>query len=188
MSEEATSVGIERTDGVVLLRPFRPEDAGPLWEAANESIAEVFAWLPWCHPGYSREQAEAWVAARPVAWANREELSFAITDAATGRFLGGCGLNSFHKAHRMANLGYWIRTSAAGRGATTRATVLLARFGLREVGLQRIEILADVGNRASQRVAEKAGAQREGVLRHRLFHHERVSDAVIYSLVASDPI
>jgi RimJ/RimL family protein N-acetyltransferase len=123
---------------------------------------------------------------RPEKWANREELSFAITDAATGRFLGGCGLNQFHAVHRMANLGYWIRTSAAGRGAASAATVLVARYGLRVVGLQRIEILADVGNLASQRVAEKAGARLEGRLRNRLFHHSQVRDGVLYSLISDD--
>jgi RimJ/RimL family protein N-acetyltransferase len=65
---------------------------------------------------------------------------------------------------------------------------LTARFGLRVLGLQRIEILAAVGNKASQRVAEKAGAKKEGLLRKRLSIRGQAHDAVMYSLIASDLI
>jgi len=187
MSDERTMPEeLELSDGRVLVRPYRPSDVDAHWQAATESIAEVSRWLPWCHPGYAREESEAWVTSRPAAWTNHEELSFAITDAATGRYLGGCGLNQFHAVHRMANLGYWVRTSAAGRGAASAATVLVARYGLHVVGLQRLEILADVDNLVSQRVAEKAGARREGHLRNRLFHHRQVRDGVLFSLIADD--
>ncbi|HYE66449.1 MAG TPA: GNAT family protein, partial [Pyrinomonadaceae bacterium] len=59
-------------------------------------------------------------------------------------------------------------------------------FGLEELGLQRIEIVVAVDNWASQRVAEKVGATREGILRKRLLIHGRPQDALMYSLVAED--
>ena len=186
MSVQTTMPEMELTDGRFIARTFRPGDAPAMWEAAAESVAEIYRWLPWCHPDYQQEEAEAWIAARPEAWAARQELSFAIVDSVSGRFLGGCGLNQFHPQHRMANLGYWVRTSAAGHGAASAATVLIARYGFRVVGLQRVEILADVDNHASQRVAEKAGAKREGRLRNRLFHHGQVRDGVLFSLTPED--
>jgi len=80
-----------------------------------------------------------------------------------------------------------VRSSRAGRGVATTATLLTARFGLRKLALQRIEILAAVGNKPSQRVAEKAGAKNEGVLRNRLSLRGQPHDAVMYSLIPSDP-
>ena len=50
----------------------------------------------------------------------------------------------------------------------------------------RLEIVCALGSEASQRVAEKAGAVREGVLRDRLVLHDRPCDAVMYSLIRSD--
>jgi RimJ/RimL family protein N-acetyltransferase len=44
----------------------------------------------------------------------------------------------------------------------------------------------DVDNQASQRVAQKAGATREGILRNRLISHTGIRDAVMFSLVPSD--
>ena len=173
------------SDGISIRR-YRVTDVTLVYEGVRESISEISPWLPWCHPDYSMEDSAAWVLSRDEAWANEVECSFVITDADTGAFLGAVGLNQFNRDHQFANLGYWVRSSRARRGAATTATLLLARFGLRTMALQRIEILAAVGNRASQRVAEKAGAKKEGVLRNRLSLHGLPHDAVMYSLIAAD--
>jgi RimJ/RimL family protein N-acetyltransferase len=62
----------------------------------------------------------------------------------------------------------------------------MARFSFEQVGLHRDEILAAVPNVASQRVAEKAGAVREGVLRNRLLIGGESQDAVLFSLIPED--
>jgi len=95
-------------------------------------------------------------------------------------------LNFINRVHQFGNLGYWVRTSATGRGVASRASRLVARFAFAELGLHRIEILAAVPNIASQRVAEKIGAVREGVLRKRLLIRGEPQDAVMFSLVRED--
>ncbi len=173
------------SDGITIRR-YQITDIPLLYEAVRESISEISPWLPWCHPDYSMEDSSTWVLSRDEAWANEVECSLVITDAQTGAFLGAVGLNQFNRDHQFANLGYWVRSSRSGRGVATTATLLTARFGLRKLALQRIEILAAVGNKPSQRVAEKAGAKREGVLRNRLSLRAVPQDAVMYSLIASD--
>ena len=105
---------------------------------------------------------------RAGAWEKGTEYEFAIIDAKDGSFLGGCGLNQINYKKRIANLGYWVRTSRTKRGVASAAVRLLAQFGLGKLKLNRIEIMAAVGNKASQRVAEKVGARREGILRKRI--------------------
>ena len=173
------------SDGISI-RPYRVTDVILVYEGVRESISEISPWLPWCHPDYSMEDSAAWVLSRDEAWANAVEHSFVITHSQTGAFLGTVGLNYFNRDHQFANLGYWVRSSRTGRGVATTATLLAARFGLQVLGLHRIEILAAVGNRASQRVAEKAGAKKEGLLRNRLSIRGLPHDAVMYSLIASD--
>jgi len=176
----------ELTDGRVLIRPYRAEDIGAMYEAVRESVAEVSPWLPWCHAGYTLDETTAFVMAREEAWETDEAYGFGVFDAATGSYLGGVGLNFINRVHQCANLGYWVRSTRTGRGIASAATRLAARFALEHLGFQRIEILAAVGNRASQRVAEKAGATREGVLRQRLLVNGQPQDAVLYSLIAAD--
>ncbi|MBC7910536.1 MAG: GNAT family N-acetyltransferase [Pyrinomonadaceae bacterium] len=179
-------MNIELTDGIILLRPWREEDIDALYEAASESIKEISTWMPWCHPNYKREESAAYIMSRDEAWKNDTEYGFAIFDVETKTFLGSLGLNHIRREWQMANLGYWIRTGWTGRGIASRATRLGARFAIEQLGLQRIEIVASVGNLPSQRVAEKAGALREAVLRKRLLVNGQPHDAVMFSLVAED--
>ncbi len=177
---------IEFSNGNILIRPYRAEDAGSLYEAVRESMTELSVWMPWCHPNYSIEESTAWVMSREDAWQKEMDYGFVITDAMTGDYLGGTGLNKIDHLNRSANLGYWVRSSRAGRGVASGAARLVARFGFEELGLHRLEIVAAVGNIASQRAAEKAGAVREGVMRKCLLLHNQSHDAVLYSLVAED--
>lgn len=164
------------------IRPYAEDDAPFLYEAATESVDTVHRWLPWCRPGYSLDEARAWVAEQTAAFAKGKEYEFVIVSP-TGRFAGGCGIDLLDRNNRRANLGYWVRSSEAGRGAATDAARLAAAWAFETLALIRIEILAAVGNAGSQRVAEKAGAVREGVLRSRLLLHGVPHDAVLFSIL-----
>ena len=176
----------EFSDGRIGIRRYRPEDIPRLFEAVRESVPELSAWLPWCHADYSPNDSTAFVNSRDAEWEKGEHYSFMTFDLHIGEFLGGVGLNFINRVHNFANLGYWVRSSRTGRGIASAATRLIARFGLEELKFQRLEILTAVDNLASQRVAEKAGATREAVLRKRLFLHDRAHDAVMYSLIGED--
>jgi len=177
----------EISDDKFVIRSLRTDDVQAVYEAARESIPEISVWMSWCHPNYSIEETKQFIASRSLAEAGDEWYSFGVFEKQSGRFLGCIGLNFINRVHQMANLGYWVRTSATGRGVATAATRLVARYGLESLGFQRIEILAAVDNVPSQRVAEKAGAVREAVLRHRLRINGEPRDAILYSLVAEDP-
>jgi RimJ/RimL family protein N-acetyltransferase len=149
--------------------------------AARESSADVFPWLPWCHPGYSLAESQAWIDAQIAAREREAAFEFAIWQG--GRYVGGCGLNQIDAVNRVANLGYWVRSSAAGRGVAPAAVAQLVAWGFANTPLNRLELLVAVGNARSRRVAEKSGAVREGVLRSCLFLHGASHDAVVYSFV-----
>ncbi len=169
----------------IAIRPYTLDDAPRLFEAARESTAEVYPWLPWCRPEYSLAEAQEWVEKQVRQSAERVEFPFAIVSA-DGRFLGGCGLNQIDPIHRRANLGYWVRTSATRRGVASAAVRQLAAWAFANTDLVRLEIVAAVGNQASLRVAEKAGAIREGIARSRLLFHGASHDAVVFSIVRGD--
>jgi ribosomal-protein-serine acetyltransferase len=163
------------------IRPYEPGDGARLHEAVRESLAELSVWMPWAHPAYSLAEAQGWASSRTALAAQGLEYNFAIVGV-DGAFLGGCGINQVNRIHRFANLGYWVRTRATRRGVATAAVRLLAEWAFLHTDLARLEIVCAVGNEASQRVAERAGAMREGVLRGRLLIHGRHADAVMHSI------
>jgi RimJ/RimL family protein N-acetyltransferase len=176
----------ELIDQSIALRPFRSEDLTALHAATLETTDMLFAWMTWCRPGYSLEDCQSFLAQAAADWAADCNYSFAIFDLKDGRLCGSISLNHVDRAHRCANVGYWIRSSRTRRGIASRALRLVSRFGLRQLHLNRLEIIVPEGNLASQRVAQKAGARFEGLLRHKLMLNAQAHDAVMYSLVATD--
>ncbi|MEZ6050337.1 MAG: GNAT family protein [Planctomycetaceae bacterium] len=170
----------------IRLRPYQSDDVDRLFEAARESVIHMSPWMPWCHAEYSRGEAEVWVEGNCGKTGTNEGHIFVI-EGADGRFLGGCGLNRVDTMHRYANLGYWLRRTALRQGIATAAVRLLRDYAFARTILDRLEIIVAVQNTASQRVAERVGAVREGKLREALLLHGQRHDAVLYSLLRSDP-
>ena len=63
---------------------------------------------------------------------------------------------------------------------------MLAGWGIRELGLIRIELRISTHNQRSQRSAEFAGFQWEGVLRSALSHRDERHDLAVFSLLAGE--
>lgn len=170
----------------VRIRRSEVNDAERTLAAVRASMTELARWTPWAHPDYSLEDARIWLELCTEGWDKGTQYSFVAVDIATGEVLGDCSISQINRMHGFANLGYWVRSTATGQGLGSALARRVARFGIEGVQLNRLEILASVGNRASQRVAEKAGATREGVLRSRLILREEIQDAVLFSLTARD--
>jgi RimJ/RimL family protein N-acetyltransferase len=154
--------------------------------AAQESVEHTFPWMEWCHAGLTRDELVPIFAYMEKEWEQENSFTFAILDPASNAFLGTVGLNRIDKEEKTANLHYWVRAGYTGRGIATKAARLAARFGLSEKGLQRIGILVPEGNRASELVAEKLGAQREGILRNACRLHGWQMNATVFSLIPDD--
>jgi len=176
----------EVKDGVVLLRPFHLNDADETYTAVRESLAELKPWMSFAHDGYSLQETKEFIRLTRARWEEGTLYAFVITDQKSGSVLGGISLSHIHPVYHLCNLGYWVRTSRRGEGIAVRATRLAAQHAFEKVGLIRVEIVIALENTASRRVAEKAGAHYEGVLRNRMVVGREIHDAHMYSLVPSD--
>ncbi|OYT86782.1 MAG: GNAT family N-acetyltransferase [Burkholderiales bacterium PBB6] len=176
---QATSL----THDGVLLRPFEDSDAEAFAEAARTSVDTVGAWMPWCAPDYTANDAVFWFGLCRQGLVSGTAHDLGVFDARTGELLGGAGLNQINSLHRMANLGYWVRSSKQRLGVARRCVAALTAHGFHTLGLQRIEIVVAVGNTASAAVARQAGAQWECTARNRLWLHGGPVAADVFSLV-----
>ncbi len=171
-------------DGPTALRPWRDSDIGSLVAACQDP--EIGRWTRVPSP-YREADARAYLLQRYEGTGNGTFAPFAIVDARGGEhLLGSVSLMRIVAEHAHCEVGYWLAREARGQGHASRAVRLICEWGFRTLGLQRIELLAAAGNRASQQVAQRAGFTREAELRsHTKVNDDRL-DMVAYGLLAAE--
>lgn len=155
---------IPTLDGrTVRLRPLREDDADRLAEAfADPESRQYLVNLP---DPYRRSDALSFIEDCRDGAARRRLAAFALADPGTDTCLGALHLNHLDHYARRASVGYVVHPGARGRGVGVEA-LRLATDHARTAGWSpSMHLLADPRNRASQRVAEKAGWRRVGELR-----------------------
>jgi RimJ/RimL family protein N-acetyltransferase len=169
-----------RGEGVVLRR-WVIDDAPAVAEACRDP--EIPRWIPWMPTPYTDQDARTYV--NECLEAGDDRKPFAVVDPETDVLLGAIDMRI--SPLRNGNIGYWVVRAARGRGVCTSALRTLSRWALDELDLGRLELVTDPDNAASQRVAEKVGFRREGVLRSHLPHRDgRRRDSVMFSLLPGE--
>jgi RimJ/RimL family protein N-acetyltransferase len=115
-------------------------------------------------PRLDAEELHSFASQVPQLLEHGRFLPLLVVDSATGDIQGGATLHHVDRERGQAEIGYWLFERARGRGTATRTARFLAEHGF-SIGLERIEARVDIGNSASERVLERAGFTREGILR-----------------------
>jgi RimJ/RimL family protein N-acetyltransferase len=172
------------TDGVVALRRLGPDDVDPMYRL--HTMPEVVAnRVPPVLP--DRAAIERRCRLAESHWLVGTSADLAIVDAATGEMAGGCALVYDEPATGQAMIGYSLLPAWRGRGLATRVVGLLAGWAVGAVGLDRLWAGTRPDNVASQRVLEKVGFRREGLMRGRLPGPDGSRlDSVLFGLLAGD--
>jgi [ribosomal protein S5]-alanine N-acetyltransferase len=95
-------------------------------------------------------------------WRRRGFGVWAVTDKASGRLLGQCGLRHVDEARDVEIL-YLLNKTMWGKGLATEAASVALDYGLKTLGLDRIIGLVRPENTASRRVLEKLGLRFERI-------------------------
>jgi RimJ/RimL family protein N-acetyltransferase len=170
-------------DGETALRPWRDADIPALTAACQDP--EISRWTRVPAP-YGETDARAYMLQRYDAIQAGVMAPFAITASSDGRLLGSISLMRFAWEHARGEVGYWLARDARGLGHATRAVQAICAWGFAALRLERIDLLASTGNRASQLVAERAGFTREAVLRSHTRSSAGREDMVAYGLLAAE--
>jgi [ribosomal protein S5]-alanine N-acetyltransferase len=166
-------------DEVVALRRWREADIPAQLEAfADPWFLRFSDWAP-----RTEVAARVYLAAHERARRQGEQLELAAVDPREdGVLLGGASLNNVSLPEGRAAIGYWLAPHARGRGVATHAVRLLCAWAFDDLGIARLELTCGPDNEASQRVAERCGFTREGILRSHLPFKGGRRDTVVFSL------
>ena len=168
-------------DEVVLLRAWRPSDAPAVAAACQDP--EIPRWTTVQMP-YREDDARAWLEGVVAIDERGEAVHWAVVDASAHELAGS--LTLWLVKPGVAEFGYWTVAERRGRGYMTRALRLGAAWAQEVVGLPRLQLGTLPGNGASERVAEKVGFKREGVLRAYLDQRGERRDVTMWSLLPGE--
>ena len=168
------------SDGVIVLRRSEERDV-PLIAGASDD-PETRKWLD--DEPLTAERQRDLVSRARQRWQSGRAAPFVIADATTDVALGL--VNVQFDDEEVAGVAVSVFPEARGRGVAPRALRVAARWATLELGLRRVYAEAAAENAASISAIEKAGFQREGLLRAHCKTHGRRHDCVMFSVVPSD--
>ncbi|MGG3573858.1 GNAT family protein [Bacillus gobiensis] len=113
-------------------------------------------------------------------------IRWGITQKNSGAVIGSCGFLNMHPRHYRAEVGFELSKSYWRQGIAGEALKGVIKFGFQHFELERIEALIEPANLSSQRLVEKQGFKREGLLRHYEYTCGKFDDLYMYSIIKGD--
>ena len=168
------------TERLVLRRP-RLSDADDIFDnyAADPEVTRYVTWPPYT----VRSEVAPFLQSRLARWDSGEEFSWVITRPREGRVIG---MIACRVCDHAVDIGYVLSRHFWNRGYVTEAASAIVDWAINLESVYRVWAVCDVENKASARVLEKIGMQREGILR-RYIVHPNVSpeprDCFVYSTI-----
>ncbi len=173
----------------VLVRPYQEQDAQSLFEAVAESRDHLRPWEPFADSHQTVEESRDLIIRWMAQWMLRELLSVGLWESATHRYVGSSSLRPHSWESGYFEIGYWVRSSAAGQGYITEAVKLLVDFAFTHLQANRVEIRCNERNERSAAVARRLGFVQEGRLRnHALTHLGELQTTLVFSLTPEDKL
>lgn len=170
-----------RVDDEVELETVAEGDAVDLFALTDRNREYLRRWLPWVDSTRSVADTRAFIE-RSREQVRREQ-GFQCAIRFRGELVGVIGFVYVDQVNGRAEIGYWISEAAQGRGVMTRACGALVRFAFESLGLNRVEIRADIDNRRSRAIPERLGFVQEAVLREAAITNGRYIDLAMYALL-----
>ncbi len=169
------------SDGMILLRPWTEQDLSAVEYASSDPYIVATTSVPF---PYTLAAGQEWLERQRQRVTEGAGLPFCIADNQTNEPLGFIGLWLRNHAEGRVHFGYWVIPQTRGRGVTCAALRLLSTWAFENLEVVRLELWMELWNIASQRVAEKAGFMREGVLHSYVKLEGTYRDVFMYARVA----
>ena len=137
-------------------------------------------------PFETLQQAEALVASFTQWFQNDQAVRWGIICKDNHELIGTCCFDTFHSKYQSLNVGYNIRSDQWGQGYATEAVRKIIEFAFQNgiVGpVNRIQAITVPANIASEKVLEKLGFEKEGLMRQYGFWKQSFHDMNLFSLL-----
>lgn len=116
-------------------------------------------------------------------FANGTGMRWGITIKGEDHVIGSCGFLNRTQKHNRSEIGFELSREHWGKGIAAEALSAVIEYGFSELKLNRIEALIEPANSPSQKLVEKNGFTKEGLLRDYEYTQGKYDDLYMYSLL-----
>jgi N-acetyltransferase len=170
----------------VFLEPIRREHAELFWEAAKDTLDDIFQWIPYRMK--SLEDFENLVDRALAEEGRGESVVFATVERGSRQVIGSTRFMNIDRANRRVEIGStWIAPAWQRTAVNTEAKYLMLRHAFEVWQCMRVELKTDALNQRSRNAILRIGAKEEGTLRkHLITWTGRVRDTVYFSILDTE--
>ena len=171
---------------VVRLEPLRREHTPLLWDAAKDSLDDLFRWIP--YPMRTPEDFQHSVDRILQEQECGLSVPFATIERASGRAIGSTRFMNMDLPNYRVEIGStWIAPAWQRTAVNTEAKYLMLRHAFEQWQCLRVELKTDSLNQKSRNAILRLGAKEEGTLRqHMVTWNGRRRDSVYFSILDSE--
>lgn len=138
------------------------DDVDSITHFANDEAISKFTFVPY---PYCQQDAIDFIELADNERKNETGLHFGIELKETKKIIGMIGLNIINHVHLRTEVGYWVARNFWGQGIALEALNLMVEHCFYDKNLERVYAFVRPDNVASWKLLEKAGFEREGLLK-----------------------
>ncbi len=167
----------------LLLRNVTEEDAPHILSyLSDEEVMKYYG----LDPFQTLEEALDEISWYQSIFKNKTGIRWGITLKEQGEMIGSCGFHNRVPQHYRSEIGFELSKAHWGQKIAGEAINAIVRYGFEQMEIHRIEALIEPLNLPSQKLVEKQGFVREGLLRNYEFTRGKFDDLYMYSLLKTD--
>lgn len=165
------------------LRKLRLTDADDMFEYASEPAVSRF--MPW-QAHHTTDDTREFIGLIRKGYEDNKKLTWAIELKRENKMIGTIDFVSWLQKRQRAEIAYTLSHHYWGQGLMLEAAEALIDFGFKEMDLIKVEAPIMLDNQQSQRLADKLGMIREGVLRKHMIIKGEFVDLAMYAVLKEE--
>lgn len=168
----------ERFD-LIEIEAIHTEDIFALY--SNEEVTKYFDLLPLKNLAEATKEVDFY----RNRFLSKEGIRWGIVFKGTDKIIGTIGYNKVIENHK-GRIGYDLLPEYWGKGYMTELLERIIKYGFENYTIERIEAEVMLGNVGSEKLLEKVGFKKEGVLKQWMYWNNRYFDIIMYALLKRD--
>lgn len=155
-----------------------------IFELLQNSRPYLEQWIPWVGKTRTMEDLDAFIKEARMFNVGGQKFNAMIFEE--NDFLGMIGMPRIDKVNKKAELGYWLKEEAQGKGIIRRCMPKILSHAFRQMDINRLELIIGVENVKSRATAIHSGFKEEGILRDYFYLNGKFHDAYVFSMLSRE--